>query len=138
MANEDDQSEPCSNELIFGLVAPVGVNLNLVCEVLTETLTERGYETEVNAVRITSLMKEVEIGVPFDGDTYVDQVKNRIRYANTMRAALGNDALAVMAVSAIRKFRKVNNLSTLASQMQTPVEGVHYEEQFLHNQAFTG
>jgi cytidine deaminase len=71
-------SEPSSNELIFGLVAPIGVDLNLISEVLSETLKEQGYETEIDSVRITTLMKQVDIGLPFDGQNYVEQVKHRI------------------------------------------------------------
>ncbi len=138
MTAKDSQAEPRSNELIFGLVAPIGVDLNLVCEVLSQTLKEYGYdtETEAEAVRITTLMKQVDIGLPFDAAKYVDQVKFRIAYANKLRAELENDALAVMAVSAIRQFRKKENLKILEAKGEQPVAGIFYEERFLDNRAF--
>jgi len=138
MTTANPSIEPNSNELIFGLVAPIGVDLVLVAEVLSETLKEQGFNSETSACRITSLMKQVDIGLPFDAGTYIDQVKCRIAYANKMRLELGNDALAVMAVSAIRKFRKDENIKLLIAQDSSfkPEDGVFYEEHFLPNQAY--
>jgi cytidine deaminase len=134
MTTNDSQKEPRSNELIFGLVAPIGVNLELTTDVLAQSLKEFQYETQV--VRVTTLMKQMEIGLPFDGPNHIDQIKCRIEYANKVRRELKNDALAVLAVSAIRQLRKLGNLEILMKAGKKPDESGYYEEQFLNNQAF--
>lgn len=91
-------------ELIFGLVGPIGVDLESVTEALTAALREVEYD--VCNIRITSLMREVDVGLPLDATGYVESFKERIAYANKVRDRLGrNDALAILAVSAIRAFR---------------------------------
>jgi cytidine deaminase len=95
-------------ELIFGLVGPIGVDLEYVTEVLSEALHLVGYET--HAFRITELMREVSTSLPLDALGYIDSIKQRIAYANKVRELLNrNDALAILAVSAIREFRIENN-----------------------------
>lgn len=93
-------------ELIFGLVAPIGVDLDLVTEVLTETLAEMGYRSEADTFRLTKLMREVPLPLKLALSPYVQSVRDRITYANEVRKQLGDDALAALAISAIRAFRK--------------------------------
>lgn len=90
-------------ELVFGLVAPVGVDLDLVTDVLTQLLREMRYESRL--FRLTALMTEVPTGLPLSSATYIQSIKDRIAYANDVRNKLGDDALAALAVSAIRTFR---------------------------------
>lgn len=91
-------------ELVIGLVGPVGVDLEYVTTVLSDALRQVGYET--NNFRITELMSEVETGLPLGAVEYIESIKQRIAYANKVRELLDrNDALAVLAVSAIREFR---------------------------------
>jgi cytidine deaminase len=44
-------------ELIFGLVAPIGVDLELVAEVLSQSLKEMNYQA--HQFRVTKLMREI-------------------------------------------------------------------------------
>lgn len=90
-------------ELVFGLVAPVGVDLDLVTDVLTQLLHEMRYESRL--IRLTALMTEVPTELPLSTAPYIQSVKDRIAYANEVRNKLGDDALAALAVSAIRTFR---------------------------------
>ena len=90
-------------ELVFGLVAPIGADLQIVAEVLEETLREVEYRTQ--EFRVTGLMREVPTGLSIAESPYIQSYKDRIAYANSMRAKLGDDALAALAVSAIRSFR---------------------------------
>ncbi len=106
-----------SPELIFGLVAPIGVDLDLVTDVLDQNLREMGYSARL--FRLTELMKEVPVDVPIDDSRYVQFYRNRIAYANAVRRLLGDDALATMAVSAIRSFR----LEERSRQRGSLVEG---------------
>lgn len=90
-------------ELIFGLVAPIGVDLDSVTDALTELLREMEYDAIL--LRLTSLMKEVPTGLSLSATTYVKSYKERIAYANAVCKRLGNEALAEMAISAIRATR---------------------------------
>lgn len=91
-------------ELIFGIVGPIGVDLEFVTEALSEALAEVGYDTQ--NFRITELMREVKVGLDLDASGYIDSFKQRIAYANKVRELLKrNDALAILAISAIRQFR---------------------------------
>src|SRR5262249_24429398 len=47
-----------------------------------------------------------------DANTYIASVKERITYANKIREKLGNEALAALAVSAIRAFRRAARVSS--------------------------
>ena len=91
-------------ELVFGLVGPIGVDLESVAECLSYALADVGYESKT--IRITELMKEVPVGLPLDASGYIDSYRQRIDYANKVREILKrNDALAILAISAIREFR---------------------------------
>lgn len=90
-------------ELVFGLVAPVGADLDLVADVLTQTLKEMKYQA--HGFRLTKLMNEIPTGKSIVDTPYVNSYKSRIAYANDVRRLLGNDALAALAISAIRQFR---------------------------------
>jgi hypothetical protein len=69
-------------ELIFGLVAPIGVELDGVTEVLTELLREVEYGTTL--LRLTRLMREVPTGLSLSATTHVQSFKERISYANAV------------------------------------------------------
>lgn len=90
-------------ELVFGLVAPIGVDLNLVSEVLAQTLSEMDYD--VRDLRLTRLMRDLDLDMPLADSPYIKSYKDRIAYANEVRNLLGDDALAAMAIEAIRAYR---------------------------------
>lgn len=90
-------------ELVFGLIAPIGVDLGLVSEVLVQTLREMQYEA--HGFRLTYLMRELPIGLPLDAGTHVASFQQRIAYANAVRERLGDEAMAALAISALRAFR---------------------------------
>lgn len=103
-ADQEDLPFLKDPELVFGLVGPVGVDLEFVTEVLGDSLASVGYDART--IRITELMREVNVGLPLDDGGYIASFKQRIAYANKVREVLQrNDALAIMAVSAIRQFR---------------------------------
>lgn len=103
-ADQEDLPFSKDPELVFGLVGPIGVDLEFVTEVLGDSLAAVGYEART--IRITELMREVNVELPLDGGGYIESFKQRIAYANKVREVLQrNDALAIMAVSAIRQFR---------------------------------
>ena len=120
-------------ELVFGLVAPIGVDLKLVSEVLAQTLGEVNYTAD--AFRLTELMREVPVGLPLDATTHVASYKQRIAYANALRKPLGDDALAALAISAVRSFRG-SKRKAMSPEASIDGDDVHAEEAALHNQAY--
>jgi deoxycytidylate deaminase len=89
-------------ELVVGFVAPIGVDLDLVVNVFEQTLQEVRYEPKV--LRLTELMKEVHVARLRDATHYLEVVQQKIDYANE-RLRLGDEALAALAISAIRSYR---------------------------------
>jgi cytidine deaminase len=96
-------SLPTGPELIFGLVAPIGVDLDLITDVLDKTLQQMDYSVRV--FRLTQLMREVPTGLPLAPTPYIQSYTDRIAYANEVRRQLGDNALAASTISAIRTFR---------------------------------
>jgi deoxycytidylate deaminase len=97
-------SRPSSTpELVVGLVAPIGVDLETVTNTLTELLTEMEYRASL--FRLTSLMTEVPTGLSLSSESHIASYRSRIAYANAICANLGEDALAAMAIVAIRESR---------------------------------
>ena len=97
-------------ELVFGLIAPIGVDLDVVSEVLDTTLREMRYQAHV--LRVTHLMREIGIEAPVTPSddslpegSFVRSYRDRIAHANKIREVLGDFALSALAVSAIRSFR---------------------------------
>lgn len=119
-------------ELVFGLVAPVGVDLDLVADVLSQLLREMRYESKL--FKLTSLMTEVPIELPLARTPYIESIKDRIKYANEIRNKLGDDALAAMAVSAIRTFREQEWENKTTSDSSSEI--CHPEEKPLPNYAY--
>lgn len=105
MTNESEipLSQSAAPELVFGLVAPIGVDLDLITDLLEQTLREMEYEAR--RFRLTQLMREVPANLPLGDTHYIDSFRERIAYANEIRRQMGDEALAALAVSAIRVFR---------------------------------
>jgi deoxycytidylate deaminase len=129
-------------ELVFGLIAPIGVDLDAVSEVLNTTLHEMHYHAHV--LRLTRLMRAVKIKIPaesFDAllpeQSLVRSYQERIAYANAIRGSLGDFALAALAISAIRSFRSDEWQRRIASGEQSHTDNrLHLEEEPIPNQAY--
>lgn len=92
-------------ELFFGLVGPIGVDMDSVAGKLRAALVAVGY-VPVD-IRITELMEQIAVDQDIDGSA--DPLKrygSRIEYANAVRAKCQNDAaLAALAIQRIREIR---------------------------------
>lgn len=95
-------------ELVFGLVAAIGTDLDPVCVALDEALVKVGYRCE-EPVRLSRLLE----GLPSDVRGELPQTPQDARYSaymdagNHLRKRLGRgDALAMMAVGALRAIRQ--------------------------------
>ena len=75
-----------SPELVVGLVAPIGVDLDLVSKALSHALGEMRYA--VREFRVTDLMRDVPIGMPIAASPFIQSYKDRIAYANKVREPL--------------------------------------------------
>ena len=90
-------------ELVFGLVAPIGVDLDAVTTELGEALEHKGYSP--NLFRVTKLMRDFKLERRLSESPYIESFQDRISYANEIRKRHGDDALALLAISAIRSRR---------------------------------
>jgi deoxycytidylate deaminase len=92
-------------ELFFGIVAPIGVNMDMVCDVLSSTIADMAYKPI--SLRITKMMEEIKLAANFkiNSNSYIESYRSRIEYANEVRRKYGVDALAALTISAIRSSR---------------------------------
>lgn len=124
-----------SPELIFGLVAPIGVDLDLIVESLSSALAAVRYKA--SEFRLTDLMKEVPIGKPASDDISVESYRQRIEYANEVRKRFGNDAMSVIAMSAIRAFRESTHVGRNVTKTKGRVQALKTAEEYaLASQAY--
>jgi deoxycytidylate deaminase len=129
---------PNAPELIFGLVAPIGVDLDIVAEVLSQSLKEVNYQTD--QFRVTKLMREIPAKLTIAESPYVQSFKDRIAFANEVRRLLGDDALAALAISAIRSFRSEERERRASAHSELPDDAPSADERTeeapLPNQAY--
>ena len=128
-------------ELVFGLVAPVGVDLTMVSEALDVNLGEMRYSTHV--LRITKLMYDVAVEVRQEvgelmlkDESHVRSYQERIAYANAIRNKFGNAALSAVAISAIRSFRALEWRRRETAGILRPGADLHPEEEPIPFQAY--
>jgi hypothetical protein len=60
----DADSELIDSELVLGLVAPVGANLNGIRPILTDRFEHFGYQS--NIIRLSHLLRAVELAIPLE------------------------------------------------------------------------
>ena len=94
-------------DIVIGLVAPIGTDLDPVCRALANSFERLGYSS--HQVRLSSLLDEVKEQFQLD----LNHANEQQRYekymtaGNDFRTATGRgDALSMVAVGAIREFRK--------------------------------
>ncbi|MEQ9635790.1 MAG: anti-phage dCTP deaminase [Devosia marina] len=106
-------------ELFFGLVGPIGVDMDAIASKLRAALIAVGY-IPVD-IRVTALMEQIVVdGAVDDSADPLRRYKSRIDYANAVRKKCMNDAaLAALAIQAIRNVRSV----THENNGRTPPEG---------------
>lgn len=92
-------------ELIFGLVGPIGVDMEMVQKKLENALISVGYNP--TSFRVTDLMRQISTEVTIKNDKNpLTHYENRIDYANAVREKCKNDAaLAALSILAIKNFR---------------------------------
>ena len=95
-------------ELFFGLVAPVGVDLDMIIEVLNTELNLQKYNS--STLHVTELMKEVPSNIALKDEPYLERIRTRISYADEICSRIEReDALAAITISAIQSSREALN-----------------------------
>ena len=122
-------------ELFFGIVAPIGVDIDMVCDVLFSTLADMAYKPF--SLRITEMMKEILLPSNFEinSNSYIDSYLSRIAYANEVRRRFGVDALAALTISAVRSSRVVHWQSS-SSSADTATDRIKPEERPVARRAY--
>src|SRR5579862_4784510 len=97
-----------SPELFIALVAPVGADTEKVCEFLEESLARFAYQLET--IRVVEQLKKFAGYLENESANEYEKIKGRMNDGDRFRASVKrNDALALLALSHIREFRKRAN-----------------------------
>jgi hypothetical protein len=95
-------------ELFFAIVAPVGANVEGVCEGLVDSL--KAFKYNVESVRVIELLMQFDKYLRNEPDCEYEKIKNRMDEGDRFREEVErDDALSLLALSAIIKFRSKNN-----------------------------
>ena|SRR5215207_5618962 len=91
-------------ELIFGLVGPIGVDMSSMSRVIRECLSEALYESvEIKLTQEMAPFGEEDKSSSDRGK--FEEYWRKMNFANKIRKNLGEDALARIAIDAIRRKR---------------------------------
>jgi deoxycytidylate deaminase len=105
--NSQKSHEAGLEDIVVGLVAPIGTDLDPVCRSLTVAFSRLGYASQL--VRLTKHLDEVRETFNLDLD-YANEAERYDKYmtaGTTFRKAMGRgDALSMVAVGAMRELRK--------------------------------
>lgn len=93
-------------ELVFGLVGPIGTDMQLVERVLEKELQKVYYKSV--KIHVSDLFSEVPTDVDLVSTPLEKRYESRIKAGNKIRQLINRkDALALLAVSKIRTEREV-------------------------------
>jgi deoxycytidylate deaminase len=107
-------------ELVFGIVGPIGVDIDAVIDSLSKTLKEVGYKSLI--IHLTQLIDDPRIKVKRDFSTYYNRYRSLIDYANAFRRlAKSAAAMAGVAVVKVRELRAAKSGTAM-----TPARGTAY------------
>ena len=122
---EPGATEQLQPELVFGLVAPIGVHLDDTQTALIEALRSVGYSSETIHVSRYFESQLTAMGLSFSCEHPSNSYDYKIAQANYLRQQSGkNDIVAAIAVNKIRESRKRYNETRLkpdlTAQYRTP------------------
>ena len=100
-----DKNRVVFPELFFGLVAPVGVDLDLAYSLARSALNQLGYKVEL--VKVTDAIPELFPNTPKSFNSLSERYKFFIEKANFVRSKSKDDSMmAMLTLSAIRQLRE--------------------------------
>lgn len=95
-------------ELIFGLAGAVGTNLGLVAKALSESLSEFSYKSK--EIGLSDLLHRIDKWKKIPSASEDERIRKHMDAGNSFRRAVNRgDALAILALGAIRKQRRFIN-----------------------------
>lgn len=100
------------NEIVIGLVAAAGCDLDDLETILSKCLTEVGYKAQ--RIRLTKVLRESNlVAIPSEyDDVHLDkQISARMEAGNELRRTQGGNAMAKLAVHAIKASRTTINFN---------------------------
>lgn len=93
-----------SPELFIGMVAPVGADTESVCNSLEEAISKFGYK--VKPIKVIEQVKKFQGFLKDESSNEYQRIKGRMDAGDLFRETVKrNDALALLALSEVRKFR---------------------------------
>jgi deoxycytidylate deaminase len=116
-------NRPRTPELVFGLVGPVGVDMDAVQTCLCAALKQVGYDAHL--IHLTQLMEQLEEPKQLKRRRAASKIEEKIDRANKICQKYNdNSVLASLAISEIRRIRKEVNLEAPDSRFgeETAVE----------------
>lgn len=90
-------------ELIFGIVAPIGVKIDLAIRCLQEELEAVGYFS--TTLKATDLMRAVKLSNDLTANDAIENYKQKISYANELCKLFSPNVIASILISRIRSLR---------------------------------
>jgi deoxycytidylate deaminase len=95
-------------ELFFAIVAPVGADVETVCGGLEQVLGRFAYN--LHTIRVIEELKRINGYLEDESDFFDEQLENRMDEGDKFRKTTGrDDALALLALNNVRRFRKKSN-----------------------------
>lgn len=119
-------------DLIFGLVGPIGADLEYIEQALKDHLTAYRYQTF--NVKLTSLMREIKCDINIDDVDVINEYNSKMDYANDLRRKFdSNEILAAVAIAAVKRLRPADDVDAddvgasegsafIIRQLKTPEE----------------
>jgi hypothetical protein len=102
-------------ELFFAIVSPVGADIETVCSGLERVLSRFGYT--LHTIRVIAELKRIESYLENESELLDKQLENRMNEGDRFRKESGrDDALALLALDNVRRFRKKEDLETVPRQ----------------------
>lgn len=98
-----------TDELVIALCGPIGTPLNMVANILKETL-ESDFGYECNVIKLSSIIEEFKSKAP-DPNKY-KRIKYLIDKGNELRGKFGPSVLADIAISKIAESREIRKKDT--------------------------
>lgn len=112
----DDPNQP---ELVFGLIGPIGCNIDRVQTALARTLRMFDYESPIIRISqgISDLLEEKRAEEP-EINSELDTISDKIEAGNKVRSLYDNDGiLAAWSITEIQEKRKDINLGKIAENI---------------------
>jgi cytidine deaminase len=91
-------------EIFIGLVAPVGIDLSIVCEELDAAFREVNYRLHV--IKLSGLLRTIDKFKELPSAPEETRIRRHMLAGTQLRRALRNDVMALLAAGAVKAFRR--------------------------------